>query len=682
MVHADALRAIATVFLVFGTAASAVVVSNHPSAAPPPITLAPGIVPPYTGNHISFTNAIEVEPPLGCLALTYPTDEAALRELLGTVPEYGYGYYYEGGVVPFGAPRDMGASTTTAGAVAPAAPDHSSTNNQVAGVDEADTVKTDGWFIYTATGGRVVTTRAYPLDELKVVSTIELGGYAYGIFVVGDRLAVVLQPSYPSPQPGILSGGAGVSMMPYYYNPQIEVRIYDIADRAAPTILYNYSMTGSYQGARMIGEFLYLVSDYSVYRIGDDLQMPMVSRNGILAELAPSAIAVPPGVHNTTFLTSVITLNVTAAESVKTFSFLGQSGGQIFVSARNLYLMAATYQYSADYRLLHTETEVSKLSFYKGEVKCYFQATVQGTVLNQFSADETQVDGHPYLRLAITTRVGDWTNSSAAVYVLNEKLALVGSVEGIAPGEMIQTSRFIGDRGYVVTFRRVDPLFVLDMKDPTHPAVVGELTLPGFSQYLQAVDATHLIGIGVDGTDAGRVSGFKLSLFDVSDPARPFEVDNVTFGPSAYSEAQYDHHAVLYIESRGLLVLPIQIYNYGTDPTFKAETGDSFQGAIVFAVDPAAGFTEKARIQHPAIAQSDPYMQGSYSWTPQIRRSLYIGEYLYTVSDYAIQVNALDGYSTVGYVATGSPEAWIYGYGGSGGVAVATPPTASGGMGD
>lgn len=674
MANADSLRALFTIALVFGTAASAVIVSNHPTAVP--TTIPPGTLPAYFGDRISPYSIADIEPPTGCLPVNYPTSEAALLLATGEVPEYQYwGYYGDGRALPPGAENMAG----QAGTPAPAAPDHSSTNNQVAGVDEADTVKTDGWFIYTATGGRVVTTRAYPVASMAVVSTIELGGYAYGIFVLGDRLVVILQPAYPTPTVygGDIAMGA---FAPTYYNPEVEVRVYGIEDRAWPELLYNYSMTGSYQGARMIGEYLYVVSDYTIYRVGDDLRLPIVSRNGVLGELSPTDIAVPAGMHNTTYLTSIISLNVSAPSAMKTFTFLTKGGGQLFVSARNLYVLGAHWEYTADWQLLRTETIVSKLSFYKGEVKCYFTATVPGTVLNQFSADEAQVAGHPTLRLATTTRAGDWANSSAGVYVLDEKLNLVGSVEGIAPGETVQTSRFVGDRAYLVTFKRVDPLFVISLADSAHPTVIGELTLPGFSQYLQAIDATHLIGIGVDGTETGRALGLKLSLFDVSDPAAPFEVDGVTFGTYAYSQAQYDHHAVLWMPERGLLVIPLQTYDYTAS---IAGSSNSWEGVVVFAVDPASGFTEKARISHPQVTQSYDYYYGggvpyTYSFTPAIQRSLWIGEYLYTVSDYTIQANTLSDFTLAGTVNIGGAAKWFYNYGyaggSGGGVATASPP--------
>lgn len=667
----EALRTIAVVAAVFGAATTAIVLSNHPTAAPPPGVIPPGTIPDYWGSRVGLSGAADIAPPSGCLDLDYPATEASLRAYLGEIPDY-YGYYYYPQSWLLSGGREGDGAVATAGSAAPpAAPDHSGTNNQVAGVDELDHVKTDGWFIYTAMGGRIVTARAYPPTAMEVVSTIELGGYAYGIFVEGDRLAVVLQPAYPSPYPTGDGAVAGMSIAPYFYNPEVEVRVYDITDRAAPEILFNYSISGSLAGARMIGDFVYLVTGYTIYRVGDDLRLPTVSRNGALSEIAASSIAVPPGTFNTTSLTTVVSVNVTGSGDAKTFAYLTQGGGQIYVSTRNLYVLGTSYTYTPEWMLASTETVVSKLSFYKGDVLCYFAARVPGTILNQFSADEADIGGHLYLRLATTVRTGEWANSSASVYVLDERLELVGSVEGIAPGETIQTSRFMGERGYLVTFRRVDPLFVLDLSDPAHPEVVGELTLPGFSQYLQAIDPTHLIGIGVDGTEEGRILGLKLSLFDVSDPAAPVEVDNVTFGESAYSEAQYDHKAVLYVASMRLLVIPLQTYDYSVD---RMVGGGSWQGAIVFAVDAAAGFTEKARIAHQAVEYGKDYYGQPYVYQPPIRRALYIGEYLYTVSDYSISANYLDGFSSAGSLVTGAPAGWLVGYGG-GGVAVSVPPS-------
>ncbi len=662
-IQKEALRAIVMVSLVFGSAGAAIVVGSHPGTPPHPGSSQ--VIPPdWSGARISLTS-VDVAPPTGCLPLTYPTDETVLRMYVGNLSSY-YGPYWPlSGVDASGAP----APSAAMGATASAAPAHSGTNNQVAGVDEADMVKTDGYYIYAVTGGRVSIVKAFPADEMEVASTIDLGGYANGIFVMGNRLVVILEPMSTYPTSSV---AMGASLMPFYYNPSVELLVYDITDRAAPQILYNYSVEGSFSGARMIGDFVYLVSGYSISEADGKLRLPTISDNGVLSQVPPSAIGVPQGAHNATYLTTILSLNVSAANSIKAFSFLAEGNGQVYVSAHNLYILGSAYTYADNWTLLKTETVVSKYSFYRGQVTCYFGARVPGTVIDQFSADEYAYAGHPFLRLATTLRAGDWRNSSAGVYVLDERLHTVGSLEGLAPGETVQTSRFLGERGYLVTFRQVDPLFVLDLTTPQNPRVISELTLPGFSQYLEPIDATHLVGVGVG---SGRMGGLKLSLFDVSDSAHPREVANYTFSMYAYSEAQYDHHAVLWMPPtqtrQGLLVIPVQTYQYTLD---KPSSGTSFQGAFVFSVDPSVGFTVVATIAHDPIATGMDYYGNSYTYTPSVRRSLYIADALYTISDSAIKANALDGFAEQGSVSIGAPYTGYCCYAMGGGVATAPPP--------
>ncbi len=673
-----ALQAIFAVTIAFTAGSLAVAFAYRPGYAPPPLTPSDlGVPPGYTGARYSLATYLDVPPPAGCRDVIFATDEATLRSYLGQVPDYSTGYW--GYPVMYDTWQRGAGAEALAGGVPPATPSaagtpsYSGTNNQVPGADEIDMMKTDGWYIYTATGGNVQIVRAYPADALKVVSTIQLGGYPYGLFVAGDRLVVVLQPTYvydgPRPLGGLTIWGGPST----YYSSDVELRVYNIQDRAAPSVLYNYSVSGYFSGARMIGDFVYLISNFNIYQISGALKLPTVSENGVIRMMAPSEVGLLEAASNTTLLTTVLSVNVTGSGALKTSSYLTPSGGIVYASVRNLYLLGQTYEWTADWRLLSTETVVSKFSFYKGDVLCYFSARVPGTVLNQFSADESYTGAHPFLRVATTVRATEWTNVSAAVFVLNETLARVGSVEGIAQGEAVQASRFVGERGYLVTFRRIDPLFILNLSDPTAPKVAGEVTLPGFSQYLQPIDANHLVGIGVDATDAGRVTGLGISLFDVSDPAHPTVVDQYTPGNYSYSEAQYDHKAVLYIADSGLLAIPVQLYDYTVD---ARGGGGNWQGLYVLKVDPATGFTLKAKIAHPSSVAGKDYYGAPITYQPNIRRSLFIGEFLYTVSELYIQANTMTDFSTVGSVTIGTAPDYSY-YGG-GGVAV-SPPSGGGG---
>ncbi|HSH59494.1 MAG TPA: beta-propeller domain-containing protein, partial [Acidimicrobiales bacterium] len=188
---------------------------------------------------------------------------------------------------------------------------------------------------------------------------------------------------------------------------------------------------------------------------------------------------------------------------------------------------------------------------------------VPGRVLNQFSMSELSGD----LRVATTsdgTSQGrDETGASESrVSVLRqegEALNTVGSVDGLGKGERIYAVRFLGDRGYVVTFRQTDPLYVIDLADPTRPAVKGELKIPGYSAYLHPVGEHRLIGVGQEATEQGRPVGTQVSLFDVSDPGSPERLAQAVL-PRSHSEAEFDHHAFLYWPSTGLTLLPVQSY--------------------------------------------------------------------------------------------------------------------------
>ena len=250
--------------------------------------------------------------------------------------------------------------------------------------------------------------------------------------------------------------------------------------------------------------------------------------------------------------------------------------------------------------------------------------SVPGVTLNQFSLDESD-DG--LLRVATTGGFGD--NASSGIYTLVASmgnLQTIGSVTGLARGERIYSVRFIGDRGYVSTFRQVDPLFVIDLADPAKPRVVGQLKVPGFSSYLQPLDATHLLGVGRDVDPAtGRVLGLQLSIFDVANPAKPARTATYTFagdGWQSWSAALWDHHALSWFADQGILALPVQ-------------QGDWWQGSdglVVFKVDTTsrAGFTNLGEITHDGPVQ----------------RSVRIGDYLYSVSAGEVKVHRLTDPST------------------------------------
>jgi len=268
---------------------------------------------------------------------------------------------------------------------------------------------------------------------------------------------------------------------------------------------------------------------------------------------------------------------------------------------------------------------------------------VSGYLLSQFSLSEHE----GFLRVASTEAPEWWSpvegpQPESLVTVLEQqggKLVQVGRVGGLGKGERIYAVRFLGDKGYVVTFRQVDPLYTLDLSDPDNPRVLGELKIAGYSAYLHPVGEDLLLGVGQDATEEGRVLGTQVSLFDVADLRRPDRLARKTID-KGWSEAEYDHHAFLYWPARELLVIPVQA---------STPEGPAFAGAVGYAVDRRAGIKLVGTVVHPAPG-TEPATELPYTWGAPIRRSIVVGDSLYTVSDLGVKESSL---------ATLDDRAWV-----------------------
>ncbi|MCH8899687.1 MAG: beta-propeller domain-containing protein, partial [Acidobacteria bacterium] len=257
--------------------------------------------------------------------------------------------------------------------------------------------------------------------------------------------------------------------------------------------------------------------------------------------------------------------------------------------------------------------------------------TVPGYMLSQWSMSEWQGD----LRVASTDSPQWWDTpeSDSVVTVLRDngdELETIGSVDGLGRGERIYAVRFIKDRGYVVTFRQVDPLYVIDLSDPRRPTVEGELKIHGYSAYLHPVSDGLLLGVGQDADHNGRVTGLQASLFDVADPQQPERTDQFTMG-DASSELEWDHHAFLFNPADGLTVIPFQRWD---DKGARA-------GALVLEVT-AAGIREIGIVSHNTKANR--------GWEMPVRRSLLIDGRLVTVSEAGVMMSAADTLDTLDWV--------------------------------
>lgn len=406
---------------------------------------------------------------------------------------------------------------------------YSRTNTRVEGIGEADIVKTDGKNLYIVKGSTIYivtlgsdgkpekTSKISPLDTLadkdekgELVDEVDSGfgvyhsccifltNYVRGIYVYNSTLVVELC---------------------CVRNKKIQtgIAVYDIGDTSAPKVKRVFMQDGSPISSRVAGNSIILVSNSVIYsETIDDGIIPRVSsgENGsdMKDEMVRSGdIAVANAANPEGFLI-VSKTNLDTLESKPEATALLGGGSDIYCTDSTVYVATECYDTKSE----KTNTKLTSFDITGEKPQLKASGTVEGTMLDTFSMDEY----NGYIRVAVT-RSGD-----NCVYVLDADMKKVGALENIAPGETVRAVRFSGSTGYVVTFLQTDPLFVIDLSSPESPAIKGEVKLPGFSSYLHPVGKNLLLGVGVGGTEEGTDGSAKLSLFDVSDPSAPKEVDS------------------------------------------------------------------------------------------------------------------------------------------------------------
>ncbi len=507
-------------------------------------------------------------------------------------------------------------------------PAHSTTNVQVAGVDEADIVKTDGEYLYIVSDGNIYIVRGYPPNKIEIISKLSFNRtYNLQIYVSGNRLIVLgcIKPQY------IIYKSL---IMPIPNRIESMVFIYDISDRGNPILKRSLVFNGTILSSRMINDYVYIVLNNPALEFVDGgfrILIPKISINGFTKVVEANRIWYVNSSDVFYYFTMVGSINVfNDFEDPSYEVFLVGATSCIYVSHDNLYLTIPNTKLwikSLNPFNKH-ETFIYRIELKGSRISLKAKGIVQGYVLNQFSMDEY----NGFLRVATTT----WEDSTSKnnVFVLDMNLNVIGRLLDLAPGERIYSARFMGDRCYLVTFRQVDPFFVVDLSDPRNPKVLGFLKIPGFSSYLHPYDENHVIGIGMED---GKV---KLSLFDVSNVAKPVELSKYVFeGESSSTLVLQDHKAFLFDKSMKLLALPVSIsFINGSKGGYVRSY---WQGLCVFQLDLEAGFILRGRITH----QNNVYdLSGKYF----VKRALYIGEFLYTISDGKVAVNNLSDLKVVG----------------------------------
>lgn len=540
-------------------------------------------------------------------------------------------------------------STESAATKSSTSSNFSTTNIQEQGVDESDIVKTDGKYIYTLSGKNIDIVQAAPEGKLAKVSTIKLSGDAHDMYLSDGKL-VVMMYAYEEKQyaPAKLPAGTEISSdyRPGSYSVSfVRTVIYNVANPASPVLERTYDFEGSYVDSRVVDGYLYLVSQKYLYDTCCTI-MPMVKENGKLLNLSStvSSFDMP---YRDYAITQIHSISIKNSKEIKEANYLLSGGHTLYASDKAFYLSYTDYQYpeieplsdtpnsdlpTARIAMIPTgqeRTVIHKIETTKGSTKLLATGYVPGSAINQFAFSEHNGN----LRVATTTG-NNWngTTSKNNMYVLDGNLKTIGKIEGLAPEERIYSVRFMGDRAYMVTFKQVDPLFAIDLSSPTNPKVLGKLKIPGFSSYLHPYSENLLIGVGQDTkTVSGRTTttGLKVSLFDVSNVTKPREVDSLVLGGSqSSSEALYNHKAFLFSKEKNLLVIPFQ--NYDEKPSKQ------FYGAAVFSINEKE-ISLRGKVTHDQ----------NNSWESSIQRNLYIGDYLYTLSQKFLQSHDLGTLSTV-----------------------------------
>lgn len=590
------------------------------------------------------------------------------------------------------------------------ADEYSTTNIQVEGVDEADVIKNDGRYIYLIKGETVRIIDAYPAESMEELISFSLGeGYESftpsEMYVDEDTLVVIgsvyknvtFEPEttdeffYPS----------------YYYSTRTKVYVVDITDRAKPAVQRAVEFDGGYNTSRRIGNTLYMVmTDAPYYYYGDREIMPLMydSEKGMEEPVAGCTdVRILPKPQSFNFL-------ITAAIPLKDMDkpvdreVIAGDAQNVYASAGNLFVTATDWG-GGYYRSYNAyDSAVYKFALGNGTIAYKAQGKVPGTILNQFSMDE--YNGN--FRVATTTNEYVMGKEMANnLYILDKDLKLLGELEGIAPGEKIYSVRFMGDRAYMVTFDRIDPLFVIDVATPSAPKILGELKIPGYSTYLHPYDENHLLGFGNEVDENNEMStddfvwyeavqGMKIGMFDVTDVSKPKEMFKEVIGDQGtYSELLYNHKALLFDKEKELLAFPITVYeledtaicseyNYDTCPsdcrkicvpssctfengitvcTTDCNGTDScvpydynysnpvFDGAYVYNVNLEDGFTLKGKITHYNEDQQQELLDNKYTdYERAIKRLLYMGETLYSVSFDALKANKLSDLSEINMI--------------------------------
>lgn len=543
--------------------------------------------------------------------------------------------------------------------------DYSTTNIQVENVDEADIIKTDGDYIYSISEDEIVITDVTNPTEIKIASTIQTGnGIPEDLILQGNKLVAILTNST-------------TSSFSYYSKTNTIVRIYNIENREQPKLEKFYELYEPYYTSRCIDGKLYVISSGKLREENEKI-VREYREDGLEKEINLKNIKRFNDIEtNSQTLISMIDLN-NISSNVNVNSYL-MDISNAYVSENSIYLLNEEYSSNSEevpisslfglkgvYGFFESIEEKwatgyeSHTAIYKfnildnGEIEYSCKNEVKGRTINQYSVDE--YNG--------TLRVALYDNDGSRVVILDNNLKEIGKTYDLAKGETMYSSRFMGDKAYLVTYRTVDPLYVIDLSNPSSPKVLGELKIPGYSTYLHPYDENHIIGIGMETKETIRrnssgkvisttasIVGMKMALFDVTDVTNPIQMSSVVIGDSRTTSAILTNpKALLFSKERELIAIPVNNYAEDFEVSNSAETYSSAviayknkmdyisEGYLVYNINLENGIELKGSVVHENDITTTPY----YRSTSKLLRGLYIDDNLYTVSENKVKVNNLE----------------------------------------
>lgn len=530
----------------------------------------------------------------------------------------------------------------TDSAAAPSASDqHSLTNTQVAGIDEADLVKTDGQYLYMLSESKLVIAKADG-GETTVISNTDIAAsnyedtsgkseYAQNMYISGDTLVILTS---------VDEWWEATSEEDTGYKSYTNANIYDISNPASPALVTQLGQDGYLSGSRLVDGILYMVSNYSIYELNEEdigTYIPSTYLRGEAECIAVNDICIPINTTESAW-TVLSAIDVEDGSRLSSRSVLGGTA-TVYMNAENLYVACSNWHcdegesytevpYQVTEYLEYSTTDIMSFSYDNGALALENTGMIPGTLINQFAMDAyngnlravTTDNYHNYK--IYTDEAHGWSNyeeiesgSSAGLYVLSESLKVVGKADHLAEGERVYSVRFDGDIGYFVTYLEVDPLFAVDLSTPSDPKVLSALKIPGFSQYLHLYGDGRLFGLGMTvNEEENWTENVKLSMFDISDPANVSEKNTLILEATG-SSALYDHHAIMVDSEKNILAFPVD------------------NGYKIYGYSDADGFYERTSIPID-------------TWTYNLR-GLYIGDFFYICSTEYIGILNLNDLSLV-----------------------------------